>query len=441
MRANIFGINNEWIIFLILILSLNKPGTAQSGWIQQTSGTTNWLFSVYFSDVNVGYTVGDSGIVLKTTNGGENWDFQSSGSAETFRSVHFLDADTGWIVGNNGTILKTTDGGLNWSSQASGINNSLRSVHFVNDHTGYAVGSMGVILKTTDSGMNWNSQVIDTNYHFNSVHFINASIGYIAGFETYGPEPTGIILKTTNGGMNWSFKLVGSPLNSIYFSTTDTGYAVGGNLASQDGHIYKTTNGGANWNFQVFHYTPNLYSVYFASADTGYVAGSSLDRAIILKTADSGANWSYQSLPVLNYPIRSIFFANVDTGYAVGNLGTILKTTTGGVTGIKEGANENPKEFYLSQNYPNPFNPQTNFGFWISDFGFVEVKIYDVVGKEVKTLLEDRLAPGSYEVQWDGRDNNGETVASGIYIYRLKVSSLAAGTGAIILSKKMTLIR
>jgi len=117
--------------------------------------------------------------------------------------------------------------------------------------------------------------------------------------------------------------------------------------------------------------------------------------------------------------------------------------------GIRTLANIIPKDFQLEQNYPNPFNPVTNFGFGISDgstslttgFGFVEVKIYDVLGREVKTLVKERLAPGRYEVQWDGRDNDGKAVASGIYIYRLKISSPGVGTGAIILSKKMTLIR
>lgn len=98
-----------------------------------------------------------------------------------------------------------------------------------------------------------------------------------------------------------------------------------------------------------------------------------------------------------------------------------------------------PKDFQLEQNYPNPFNPVTNFGFGISDLGFVELKIYDMVGREVKTLVKEQLGPGRYEVQWDGRDNAGKAVASGMYIYRLKISS--PGAGSAILSKKMILIR
>lgn len=83
---------------------------------------------------------------------------------------------------------------------------------------------------------------------------------------------------------------------------------------------------------------------------------------------------------------------------------------------------QTPTEFAVEQNYPNPFNPRTNFGFQIpqrggSDFRFVELKIYDVTGRLVRTLVSETKAPGSYTVQWDGTDDRGAAVASGMYIY------------------------
>ncbi len=83
-----------------------------------------------------------------------------------------------------------------------------------------------------------------------------------------------------------------------------------------------------------------------------------------------------------------------------------------------------PNRFELSQNYPNPFNPNTNISFQITDLGFVELKIYDVTGKLVRTLLSETKPPGSYEVQWDGKDHNGNEVGSGAYFYRLKAGEL-----------------
>ena len=82
-------------------------------------------------DATTGYAVGNSGTILKTTDGGANWVAQTSGTANICSDVHFpVDATTGYAVGSSGTILKTTDGGANWVAQTSGTANSLLGVHF-----------------------------------------------------------------------------------------------------------------------------------------------------------------------------------------------------------------------------------------------------------------------------------------------------------------------
>ncbi len=72
-------------------------------------------------------------------------------------------------------------------------------------------------------------------------------------------------------------------------------------------------------------------------------------------------------------------------------------------------------EFNLEQNYPNPFNPKTNIGFQISDFGFVSLKVYDILGNNVATLINDYLSAGEYEVEF-----NASELPSGIYFIQLK---------------------
>jgi len=92
------------------------------------------------------------------------------------------------------------------------------------------------------------------------------------------------------------------------------------------------------------------------------------------------------------------------------------------------------EEFYLAQNYPNPFNPTTNIRFQIVDRGFVSLKIYDLLGREVKTLVNEELANGIYNVSWNGDNEFGEKVSSGIYFYKLE-------TGSYTSTKKMMLIK
>ena len=93
-----------------------------------------------------------------------------------------------------------------------------------------------------------------------------------------------------------------------------------------------------------------------------------------------------------------------------------------------------PKEIYLEQNYPNPFNPTTTISFKIPKNSKVLLEIFDIFGKRIKTLLNSELNAGKYSFEWNGTDENGNQVASGIYFYRL-----IAGKNSI--TKKMTLIR
>ncbi|RMH79868.1 MAG: hypothetical protein D6681_18880 [Calditrichaeota bacterium] len=88
-------------------------------------------------------------------------------------------------------------------------------------------------------------------------------------------------------------------------------------------------------------------------------------------------------------------------------------------TGVKPLPEPGAQGFVLYPNYPNPFNPATHLRFRVSEFGFAELKIYDLLGREVATLLSQRVSPGSYEVPWDGTDKAGKPVPSGIYLYRL----------------------
>ncbi len=105
-------------------------------------------------------------------------------------------------------------------------------------------------------------------------------------------------------------------------------------------------------------------------------------------------------------------------------------------TGIKNSKNITPQSFELFQNYPNPFNPSTNIGFRISHFGFVTLKVYDLLGREIATPVNEFKQPGEYEITFNAANLNGRAayLSSGIYIYQLKA-------GDFIQTKKFVLIR
>lgn len=100
-----------------------------------------------------------------------------------------------------------------------------------------------------------------------------------------------------------------------------------------------------------------------------------------------------------------------------------------------------PEGMMLYPNYPNPFNPSTNLGFRIADRGFARLEVFDVAGGKVATLVERELPPGEHWFQWDGCNEAGEAVASGIYLYRLRVSTPGAGGSEYMQVRKMVLLR
>jgi hypothetical protein len=104
------------------------------------------------------------------------------------------------------------------------------------------------------------------------------------------------------------------------------------------------------------------------------------------------------------------------------------------VTSVEDNSTYLPDGFYLEQNYPNPFNPETQIAYQIATGGFTSLSIYDLLGREIKTLVSEDQPSGYYTVSWNGKDELGNTVPSGIYLYSLK-------TGNFIQSKKMIMMK
>lgn len=278
-------------------------------------------------------------------------------------------------------IISTTDGGFTWTNQVSGTTKSLFNVFFSDANTGTAVGADGTVLHTTDGGRsNWVSQSSGTLSYLSGVSFIDANIGVVVGSE-------GTILHTTDGGTTW-----------VSQSSGTTAYLLG---------------------------------MSFIDANIEIAVGSG---GTILRTTDGGASWRSQSSGTAN-SLYGVQFTDYNTGWVVGTYGTILHTTNGGVTFAREeNVNVILKEFSLAQNYPNPFNPTTKIKYEIpdqvrNDNIKVQLKVYDVLGKEVVTIVNEYKPAGKYETEF-----NADNLASGVYFYRLQA-------GLFIQTKKMLLLK
>lgn len=309
------------------VLKTNDGGIT---WNPQISRTTYSLESIFFVNTKIGWAASDWGYLIRTSDGGITWNPGVIGSSYFWQSIYFSGPDTGWVVGGdglgltNGIIYKTVDGGNYWRQQKYTASGGLQSVYFIDAKTGWAVGKNGTILKTTNGGTIWKSQASGISANLKHVYFTNADTGWVVGYQQAGfMSHIGIILYTTDGGTSWNLKDIESPhpLYSVKFADNSAGWVVG-----QGGIILNTINGGNSWDFQTKAIFKDLNSVYFIDANTGWAVG---EDGIIAKTMDGGATWDrfdYETLENL----YSVYFTDTDTGWAVGGWGIILKTTDGG---------------------------------------------------------------------------------------------------------------
>jgi predicted CXXCH cytochrome family protein len=119
-----------------------------------------------------------------------------------------------------------------------------------------------------------------------------------------------------------------------------------------------------------------------------------------------------------------------NTKYAV----NLLRYSIGVITGVEPVDETIPFAYALEQNYPNPFNPATTIDYSIPEKEFVRLEVYDILGRRVRTLVNEDHAPGNYVARWDGTDQNGLAVSSGIYLYKIQAGSFA-------MTKKMMLLK
>jgi len=118
----------------------------------------------------------------------------------------------------------------------------------------------------------------------------------------------------------------------------------------------------------------------------------------------------------------------------------MLNFRVSGLTGIDNPDDSSPLGFQLDQNYPNPFNPSTTISFAVPVASRMSLKVYNLLGQEVASLVNGERAAGTYNVVWDGKDNASHSVASGIYFYRIEATP-SDGGHVFVQAKKMILLR
>ncbi|MCU0372743.1 MAG: T9SS type A sorting domain-containing protein [Ignavibacteria bacterium] len=216
---------------------------------------------------------------------------------------------------------------------------------------------------------------------------------------------------TTNSGLVWfTHPDFSYNYNSLFFVNKDTGWAT---TTSYTNYIYMTTNGGANWIGKYNGLNEVYYDIYFANSQKGWVSGL-INKVCI--TTNGGNNWGTQNL--ISFYTSKMFFLDSLNGWIETTSSTIAHTTNGGgpITRIVNNTNSIISDYKLYQNYPNPFNPSTTIKYSLISKSYVELKIFDISGKEIINVVSKEQNKGTYEKLIDFTN-----ITSGIYFYRLSI--------------------
>jgi photosystem II stability/assembly factor-like uncharacterized protein len=376
--------------------------------------------------------------VLRSTNGGDTWSPIDVGIATDLQAISMVNSQLGYACGTNTQVVKTTDAGLTWTAatRPHPTNYTLNTVEFIDANTGwigvnFATVTGGNIFKTTDGGTTWTQQTIGTTDQIVAIDMVDANVGYLCLNSSNRP-----IYKTTNGGTNWT------PITTPFTGQIRDVRALDANnvylgISSGTNRIGKTTDGGATWIQIPLPITVDVNSIDFKDVNTGYVTGNS--TTVVCKTTNAGATWSFQNvhLPTL----VKVYAGPGDTTWALGTTASILRWAgRQASTGADDTEQAIPTSFALDQNYPNPFNPTTKIQFALPVNATVSLRIYNLLGQEVATLVDESRQAGYHEMQWNGSNQYGSQVATGVYFYRIEAKPADGGTPFTSL-KKMILIK
>jgi photosystem II stability/assembly factor-like uncharacterized protein len=324
-----------YISTLITFISFSIHVHSQGTWENVISPTNKFLKSVHFVDSLYGWAVGDSGIILHTSNGGNQWQLQNSSTTNRIEDVYFITRNNGlaasWNISNFpfGTyLLKTTDGGQNWTGNTYRDDNIfIRCITFLDTLTGWMGGSPHALVKTTDGGITWNQADIDSTvlafFPVNNIKFYNNIYGYACGGAF---EVAGVIWKTIDGGDHW-FALEPAlappdPIHQLHLFDELNVIGVGGDFEFTGVGVLRTTDGGNFWEYESIGLPGIAFDLEFR---TDYEAWSTRGfPGGLIYSLDSGTTWQETTVPT-NSRILDIFFVDSLHGFAVGEHGTILK--------------------------------------------------------------------------------------------------------------------
>lgn len=367
-----------------------------------------------FSSSNMLYCSSSNNIYL-SSNKGSFWYKSSLDYNVTITAISSPPNSDIVLVGtkDNG-IFKSTDKGQTWQPSNTGLfSPKINFIVFYNNNI--YCGTSDDLYFSSDMGSNWNK--LNINKEVTEIS-INKNGDILLQVFYYD-----IMLKRKDQSQWTQLTLPVSNWQSRIKITNEGNIFLGFN----HGDMYKSTNWGLTWQ-KLNWYNGMVTSNFLQTSNNLIYVASPLGLYV---SSDNGTSWQNTDNGIITIPgITEINSLTIDDdGYLYAAALGVFSTYNYNTTDIETDSYDSPIDFSLSQNYPNPFNPITTINYSVPKSNFVTIKVFDILGREVETLVNNEKLKGNYKVEF-----NGSTLSSGIYFYRMQA-------GDFVETKKLILIK
>ncbi len=431
--------SNGTDLFVSTDAGIHRSTNGGTNWTKTNTGTLSDYSNNFAAIGNTIFVAATNRGIYRSTNNGALWTQCNKGITNSTIKT-FLRMGSTLFAGAyySGGVHNTSNGGATWNNSYPSVSNVVQLINNNNDI--YAATAGWGLFRSVDNGVNW------TPLTSNNADLLNVYTAAIGNNKIFIGTATNGVYVSNDNGATWTVtnnNLTARNINMLTFvgtklfaatsagivSTTDYG-ATWGQIGLQGKNIitikannnkifagtwgdgvYISNDNGATWTQSNNGMTYLLiYAITFDSNNNIYVASG----ANVYSSKDGGANWvlKNEGLP------SDVFCIEVMDNYlyaGTNTYGVYKRPLSELVTSIniKE---EIPVNYSLEQNYPNPFNPSTTIQYSIPEAGFVTLKVYDLLGNEVATLVNEFKHPGTYTSQFSLHNS---LLASGIYFYKI----------------------
>ena len=372
--------------------------------------------------------IGGGGLFVSADNG-VSWREDTTAGLSQYEITSLIESGEDLFISTGGAgLFRSRDYGLTWSAVDSGLDNPVNTGLKVTSFSSLAASGAKVyasdwwVFRSTNNGESWTYGSAPI-LHKGGADYQSeiTALGLLDSVIFAGTSNTGLFCSTDEGE---SWTSIDNGFTCTYVQTLAT---VDATIfaATGDSGIFRSTDHGAVWAAVNGGLTSlNVWSLAIVGKTifAGTVGGG------VFASTIGGTVWTAVNDGLAPTDVFRLAASSTEL-YCATRFGGIWRRPLSEMTDVEMKTNATPTQYVLRQNYPNPFNPSTTIKYELPKSSMVRLSVYDILGREVSVVVNERKNPGSYEVKFDG-----SSLASGVYFYRLQA-------GSFVQTRKLLLLR